>query len=370
MRTFFQRFALPPLLFWCSLALASCIPVRGLGDRPSEAERQRFSTLKQHNGSTFFNHPDYFGGPAAPRRKKKFSVLRMARFLMARPEETRPEYALPVVPFGLDALGPDDAEVVWFGHSTVLVRAGGATVLFDPVFRSSVGPYKGAVPAFTGTHIDPSKDLPPIDAVVISHDHYDHLDYPTLRRLRKKIRRIIAPLGVAAHLRKWGFADSVLHIVNWQDSVRLNAQVSVMAVPAFHRSGRRFRDNETLWASYVLKAGGRRIYFSGDTGYSGHFAAIGKQYGPIDLALLECGQYNEKWPHSHMFPEQTAQAAADLGARVLLPIHWAKFAESEHPWNEPVQRLLRARPAAPVVVPMIGQPLRFGTPFQQVRWWE
>ena len=216
------------------------------------------------------------------------------------------------------------------------------------------------------------KDMPEIDALVISHDHYDHLDYNTVKQLRKKTKRIIGPVGVGSHFRKWGFDADKITELNWNESVSLNDQISITAAPAHHRSNRTFEQRKTLWASYVVKAGSYKVYFSGDTGYSKHFKLIGDQYGPFDLAMMECGQYNKKWSGSHMFPTQTVQASLDLRAKTIIPIHWAKFAESEHAWNEPVKILLPSADSAglSVSVPFIGQPYSIGDAPQRYPWWD
>jgi L-ascorbate metabolism protein UlaG (beta-lactamase superfamily) len=214
------------------------------------------------------------------------------------------------------------------------------------------------------------RDLPPIDIILISHDHYDHLDYRTLMRLKQQVKKVVVPIGVGSHLRHWGFAADKVVELNWHQSFSLGG-LSITATPARHRSGRMFKANQTLWASYVIQAGSHRLFYSGDGGYGYHFKQIGQQYGPFDLALMECGQYSTNWPHSHMMPEQTAQAAADLQARMMLPVHWAKFAESDHPWNDPVTRLLPAarQLGVSVCTPQIGEAYTLGEPPKQRVWW-
>ena len=262
--------------------------------------------------------------------------------------------------------------VVWFGHSAALVKTATANILFDPSFSHYAGPISGLVKAFEGTNANNHKDMPVIDLLVISHDHYDHLDYVTVKKLRKKVKRVIVPMGVGSHFRKWGYDASMITELNWSDSFRLNDQVTITATPAHHRSNRTFEQRKTLWASYVLKADGYKIYFSGDTGYSKHFKLIGEQYGPFDLALMECGQYNKNWSQSHMHPTQTVKASKDLGAKMIIPIHWAKFAESDHPWNEPVKLLRQSADSAKLsyTIPFIGQPYTIGEKLDEIKWWD
>jgi L-ascorbate metabolism protein UlaG (beta-lactamase superfamily) len=213
--------------------------------------------------------------------------------------------------------------------------------------------------------------MPQIDAIVISHDHYDHLDYMTVKRLKKKVKRVIVPVGVGSHFIHWGYDAAMVTELNWNESYKLNEEVTITATPAHHRSNRTLETRKTLWASYVINADGYKMYYSGDTGYSPHFKMIGEQYGPFDLAMMECGSYNVRWPQSHMFPPQIAQAALDLNAKMTIPVHWGKFLQSDHKWNESVNLFRKAADSlkVPVTVPFIGQPYTIGTTIQDIDWW-
>jgi L-ascorbate metabolism protein UlaG (beta-lactamase superfamily) len=239
------------------------------------------------------------------------------------------------------------------------------------VFSGNAGPIPFLVRAFRGSKHYHAGDMPEVDVVVISHDHYDHLDYRTMMRLKDKVKKFVVPAGVGSHLRYWGIEDEKIVEVNWGDLVTLPG-VKIVATPAQHRSNRTFKEqNKTLWASYVIELGGYKLFYSGDGGYGDHFREIGNKFGPFDLALLECGQYSVNWPYTHMMPAQTAQAAVDLRARVMQPVHWAKFAESNHSWNEPMELLLPAaeKLAVKVSVPLIGEIYVLGTSPQQKVWW-
>lgn len=290
-----------------------------------------------------------------------------------KPDNVKPSLKLPWVRIDLKKLPAPAPTVVWFGHSSVLIKTGQANILMDPIFSNHAGPVPGMVMAFKGSMNYNVKNLPPIDVVIISHDHYDHMDYRTLIKLKNITKKFVVPMGVGSHLRFWGIAADKIVELNWHQSVALPGNVNVTATPAQHRSNRTFNEeSKTLWASYVIKTGSHQFFFSGDGGYGPHFKQIGQQYGPFDLALLECGQYSPNWPYTHMMPEQTAQAAVDLKARMLQPIHWAKFAEADHPWQDPVNRLL---PAAQklnmeINVPRIGEPYTLGTPALKTIWWD
>jgi L-ascorbate metabolism protein UlaG (beta-lactamase superfamily) len=217
-----------------------------------------------------------------------------------------------------------------------------------------------------------AEQLPAIDAVLISHDHYDHLDYQTICKLKGKVRRFYVPLGVGAHLRAWGVPANQLQEVSWGDSARLPG-LTIISTPTRHFSGRGLTNrNSTFWSSWVLKAAGQRIFYSGDGGYGSHFQSIGQQYGPFDLALMECGQYDRQWADIHMVPEQSVQAALDVQARVMLPVHWGAFSEAHHAWNEPVERATAEakRRGLPMTTPELGQPVVLGNgPLPQQYWW-
>lgn len=350
----------------------ACQPLRSLGKNPSGEELIKIERLPNYRNGTFQNLESPAPDTVAMSRRRG-GWTRLLRYLVAKkPANTRPPKPLPV--FITDIMSNDykAPTVIWFGHSSFLLKTAQANILFDPDFSDYAGPFKGMVTAFAGTDAYGVKDMPPIDALVISHDHYDHLDYRTVKQLKKKVKRVIVPMGVGSHFRKWGYKKETITELNWNDSVRVTEGVTITATPAHHRSNRTMAQNKTLWASYVIAADGYKIYFSGDSGYSSHFKLIGNSYGPFDLALLECGQYNQKWPRSHMFPYQTAKAATDLKASMIIPVHWGKFAESEHPWNEPME-LLRASADSlklPVSIPFIGQPYTIKQPFQQIIWWK
>jgi L-ascorbate metabolism protein UlaG (beta-lactamase superfamily) len=261
--------------------------------------------------------------------------------------------------------------VTWFGHASALLEIDGRRVLVDPVWGHRVSPS----PVFGPTRLHeppmPVEDLPVVDAVLISHDHYDHLDLPTVRALlATQTAPFVVPLGIGEHLRKWHVPEDRIVELDW-DGTHDVAGLTLTCTEARHFSGRYFHRNTTLWASWAIAGPRHRVYFGGDTGYTPAFAAIGAQLGPFDLTLLPIGAYNDAWHAIHMDPEEAVRAHGDLGGAVLLPIHWATFNLAFHRWAEPVQRLLAAaRPrSVTVVVPQPGERIDVLSPPPVRDWW-
>ncbi|WP_108637767.1 MBL fold metallo-hydrolase [Mycobacterium numidiamassiliense] len=285
----------------------------------------------------------------------------------------------PAVPIPLTAPATFDGDtsrlaVSWLGHSTALLEIDGYRVLTDPVWSHRCSPSDVIGPE--RLHPPPVElgALPAVDAVVISHDHYDHLDIDTILALARTQRApFFVPLGVGAHLRSWGIPEHRVVELDWHESGRVG-DLTVICLPARHFSGRFLDRNTTLWASWGIVGPTRRAYFGGDTGYTKSFAQIGADHGPFDLTLLPIGAYNSSWPDVHMNPEEAVRAHVDLtaaGSGLLVPIHWATFRLAPHPWAEPVERLLEAAEAADVTVaaPAPGQRIDPAAPPRFNPWW-
>lgn len=305
------------------------------------------------------------------RRDASYLALMMDNF--RKPADVEPAYQLPSVQTDLNTLSSSGTSVVWFGHSSYLIKSEGITLLIDPVLSGHASPVSFFGKAFPGTSTYTAASMPPIDVLVLTHDHYDHLDYETMVALRDRVTRVVAPLGVGAHLERWGYDPTRITELDWHEDVTISEGFSLTAVPARHFSGGGFKRSGTLWTAYVLDINTQRLFLGGDSGYGPHFKAIGQQYGPFDLAFLECGQYGRDWPSIHMFPNEVAQAARDLRTSVLLPVHWAKFALAFHPWREPIRQLTQAiTPADSVTLttPRIGEPLLLKQPLPNSHWWE
>ena len=284
----------------------------------------------------------------------------------------RPSEALPSVKTDLRSLPVEQDIIIWLGHSSYYVQLGGRRILIDPVLSGNAAPFAGMVKAFDGTSIYGIGDIPDIDYLLITHDHYDHLDHATVRDLVPKTRWAIAGLGIGAHLEHWGFPAAKIREGDWFDAFRLDPGLAVHVLPARHYSGRTLKRNQALWVGFALEAKGRRLYFSGDTGFGPHIAEIAKRFDSFDLSVLDAGQYNPRWAYIHMNPEEAAQAAEILRARALLPAHVGRFALARHSWDEPFERATAAAMGRNyrLLTPRIGEPVRLGAEQQFDAWWK
>ena len=310
---------------------------------------------------------------ATPVMAEDSSFWKTLKAYLKKPKDCTPPQKIPSVKTLLTEW-PEKPGVepvlIWFGHSSYFLRINGLNILVDPVFSGNAAPLSFMVKAYPGSNDYQPADFPEIDLLIQTHDHYDHLDYLTLQRLKPKIKNIITGLGVGAHLEYWGFNRNIITELDWWENKSFGG-LEFTATPARHFSGRGVQRGKTLWTSFILKSNKHQLYLGGDSGYDSHFKEIGKMHGPFDLAILECGQYNEHWPHIHMMPEETVQAGVDLGARLLLPVHWSKFTLSLHPWNEPIKRLVKkaGELQLPVTTPMIGEPVNLSSAYPSTVWW-
>lgn len=348
------------------------------GRLPKGAQLERIKQSPNYKNGAFQNViPTEVMLKDAPRLKLFSSMLR-------KPAYTVPALPIPTMRTNLRQLNDAQPVIVWFGHSSYLIRHQGFTILVDPVFSGQASPVSFTGKAFPGADAYTAADFDQVDLLVITHDHYDHLDYLTILQLIPKTRQVCTSLGVGAHLEYWGMPAGKITELDWwqtmtiQQNLQEKAQphihqnIQLTATPARHFSGRVLKRGQSLWSSFVLSLNGYNLFLGGDSGYSPSFAQIGKKYGPFDIALLESGQYGQYWPQIHMTPEQTIQVATELNTRLLLPVHWAKFDLALHPWNEPIQRVTAeaARRSMPITTPMIGEPVTLGSPHPAKRWWE
>lgn len=293
-------------------------------------------------------------------------------FFFGKSKRNIPSGVIPSQKTDLKNLDREKDVLVWFGHSSYFMQLSGKTFLVDPVFSNHASPLSFTVNAFKGSNVYSAADMPEIDFLLISHDHWDHLDYDTMLQLRPKVKRIITGLGTGEHFERWNFNMKMIDELNWHESLDLGSGFKIHTVPARHFSGRGFKRNQAIWLAFVLDTPQKRIYVGGDSGYDTFFRQAGDAFGPFDLAILECGQYNKNWKYIHMMPEQTVQAALDLNAKVLFPVHWAKFPLALHDWDEPIIRAVAAaeKTGQPIVHPMIGEVLDLNVLDSKNKWWE
>ena len=307
-----------------------------------------------------------------PMKADDISYWKMMREFFKKNKEAAPPGLLPSIKTDLNRLTSLNPVIVWFGHSSYLIRIENKNFLIDPAFSGNASPLSFMIKAFPGSNIYKPEDMPAIDYLILTHDHYDHLDFKTLRKLRNKVDKIYCSLGLSSHLRYWGFDGNKITEMDWWETTQLEENISLTAAPARHFSGRGIRRGQTLWSSFILKTKDHNFYLGGDSGYDTHFKEIGNKLGPFDIAILEAGQYNTMWPLIHMMPEETVQAAVDLNAKTLLPVHWGKFTLAMHSWNDPVKRVLDKAKELNMKVhtPKIGQPIVLDDSFQSENWWE
>lgn len=339
--------------------------LKRFGKQPSGERLERIKKAENTKNGKFQN--------IEPTRVKPkgVSVLAILKEMLNRPKNIRPSTEIPHKKTDLAKIDSITPAVVWFGHSSYFLSYKGYNILVDPVFCGYASPFKFFGKSFPGTDLYKAEDFPEIDLLILTHDHYDHLDYKFLKNFRKKISNIITPLGVGEHLEYWGINPRFITELNWNENREINENLKITALPARHFSGRSFKRNTSLWASFLLEWGDYKIYIGSDSGYSSAFKKIGGQFKKIDLAFLECGQYGKYWPQIHMFPEETVQAAKDLNAEIVFPVHWGKFGLSTHPWNEPIKRLMAEakKQQQKVVSPKIGELYSIDKPFTQEIWW-
>jgi L-ascorbate metabolism protein UlaG (beta-lactamase superfamily) len=327
-----------------------------------------YSRSTQYGDGVFNNDP-----ALAPRTTTFFGFIQ--RYLLEEKIDAEPAQPIPLKSItyqDIVNLADDTPAIYRLGHSSLLLKIAGKIILIDPMFSQRASPFSFMGPKrFHPVPLN-IEDFAEIDAVIISHDHYDHLDKETIIKLRNKTKQFFVPLGVGEYLAKWGVATDKVNELDWWQSVDLDG-VKFTATPAQHFSGRGLSDrNKTLWASWVVTTATHNIFYSGDGGYFDGFKKIGAMLGPFDLAILENGAYDENWSSVHMMPAQTIQAHQDLNARVLLPVHNSTFDLAFHPWYDPLAKLsvLALEQDIKLATPIIGEQYLLGEEVPSSPWWE
>lgn len=355
------------LLLLIALSVILFFNLPKFGRRPNGARLERVKKSENYKNGQFRNitfTPDLTDGA------NYYTVMK--EFFFGKSKRNTPKDRIPSVKTDLKNLDPQKDILVWFGHSSYFMQLSGKTFLVDPVFSNHASPLSYTVNAFKGSNVYCADDFPEIDFLIITHDHWDHLDFKTVMKLKSKTKKVITSLGTAQHFERWKFDLSQINEMDWHEEIDLQNGFTINSLPSRHFSGRGLKRNQALWNSFVLKTPNKKIYIGGDSGYDAFFKAIGEQFGPFDLAILECGQYNKNWKYIHMMPEETIQASKDLNAKVLLPVHWGKFPLALHDWDEPIIRAEKEAKLQNVALahPMIGEIIDFENLGNTKKWWE
>ncbi|MEQ9365240.1 MAG: MBL fold metallo-hydrolase [Leptospirales bacterium] len=362
------------------LALFAALAIMSVGCQSDTAAERSAEYNRAQRMRTSVNWRDGIFVNALP-AKSDVGFTTTLKFIFGGAENREPETPPPVLKRTAEEFTTAPASglrVTWLGHSTLLLEVDGYRVLLDPIWGKRASPFSFAGPArFHPTPLPKTEILKMrIDAVLISHDHYDHLDEKTIRWIQKTGVRFLVPLGVGAHLQGWGVAPAQITELDWWEEVRLpgvdGAELRLVATPARHFSGRGLTDRDTtLWTSWSILGPRHRVFFSGDTALFPGFRDIGERFGPFDLTMMEVGAYNQNWPDVHMGPEQAVKAHEMVRGKVLLPVHWGTFNLGLHAWTEPIERTLVAaeRRGVRALTPRPGESLEPSQPGDLVRWW-
>lgn len=369
---FMKRKSIRYLSAFAGIIIVSGIIMAATSSKLCTAEDVKYKDSPQYHEGQFVN-----SDPVNMSMSFK-DMLSSARKYFSPDAEASPAKDIPVQKVDVQTLihsQISEPQIVWFGHSTFFLRMDGKNILIDPMLGQVPAPVSWmGKPRFSKEIPISAEEMPHLDVVLISHDHYDHLDKESIIKIKDKVASFYVPLGVSEHLIDWGVDQNRIHELDWGDDTNMG-NLKFICAPAQHFSGRSINDrNKTLWCSWIISSENYNIYFSGDGGYNTHFKEIGETYGPFDLALIECGQYNRKWKDIHMFPEESVQAALDLKARIMMPIHWGGFNLAEHSWKNPIERVTAQAKNSqmPILTPAIGEILILNKEanYTSTSWWE
>jgi L-ascorbate metabolism protein UlaG (beta-lactamase superfamily) len=338
------------------------------GKSPSHERLERIKKSPNYKDGSFQNQS------ITPVMAEDASFFKVTKeFFFNKKERVTPTDTIPSIKTDLLNIDRNKDVLIWFGHSSYFIQIDGKRILVDPVFSGHASPFSFAIKAFNGSNTYSTNDIPDIDYLVITHDHWDHLDYETVKKMQPKVKKVICGLGNGEHLEHWGYNPNAIVELDWNEHAILDSGFIVTAVPARHFSGRGFKRNQTLWTAFVFQAPSMKIFIGGDGGYDTHFAEIGKTFGSIDLAIIENGQYDKNWKYIHLLPDQTVKVFNDLHAKRLFTVHNSKFALGNHSWDEP---LIKANAnckefGIPLLTPMIGEQVNLKDTTQKFsEWWK
>ena len=358
------------LILSAVLTIIVCLFVPTLGKSPSGERLKLIEQSPNYINDKFQNIEN------TPTFSEGNSVKDIAlKHLTVNKKTLKPTSLIPSVKTDLKNISIGSDVMIWFGHSSYFLQLSGKRFLIDPVFSGKASPLPIGYNSFKGTDIYSVDDMPDIDILLITHDHYDHLDYATIKQLKSKVKAVVCGLGVGEHFEFWGYDHDIIIEKDWDQSIQIDKNITLFTETTRHFSGRQFSRNKTLWMSYVLVTSDLKIYIGGDSGYGSHFKKIGNKHGAFDLVVLENGQYNEIWSAIHLSPGEVLKAAKDLNAKKVFPVHSAKFTLAFHPWDEPLIHLseINTLPAykLPLLTPIIGELVNLNDHNQQFsKWWE
>jgi L-ascorbate metabolism protein UlaG (beta-lactamase superfamily) len=356
------------ILLVMSVVVAIFLQQPKFGKAPSGERLERIKKSPNYKDGSFQNLSET---PMMTEGANYFSVSR--EFFFGEKKRHKPVDSIPSIKTNLLTLDSAQDVLVWFGHSSYFIQLGGKKILVDPVLSGAASPIASTTRSFPGSDVFSTDDLPTIDYLFISHDHWDHLDYETILKLKSKVKKVICSLGVGEHLEHWGYDKNIIIEEDWHTTIMLDSGFTAHTAPARHFSGRGFVRNKSIWSSFVLESPTHKIFIGGDSGYDTHFADIGKNFGPFDLVNLENGQYNKNWKYIHMLPDEVLKAAGDLKAKRLFPVHSSKFALALHAWDEPLRTITELNNGSnqQVITPMIGEVVFLSDSTQKFsRWWD
>ena len=337
------------------------------GTTPSKSDLERYSRSPEWNGKIFLN------SELTTTNVTFWSLPKLLYKQFCKKERREPSRRLPISPFNKTEFEQPHVgmKAIWYGHSAILMRINNLNLFIDPMLGPNAAPISPfSVKRFSDNTLNIIDDLPDIDLVLMSHDHYDHLDYSSILKLKLKTKHFYVALGVARHLKGWGIDESKINEFDWWDE-KTFGDITITFTPTRHFSGRGLTDNaKSLWGGWTFKTATENIWFSGDGGYGKHFVEVGKRLGPFDFAFMECGQYNELWHLIHMYPEEAVQAAIDANAKKIMPVHWGAFSLAQHSWTEPAERFVAEARSKSMTycLPMLGE--QFDVGFEGIEEWE
>lgn len=337
------------------------------GKKPSGQRLQRILKSPHYQNGAFQNRSP------TPQLAEDTNMGKVVlRFLFGNIERKAPEQKFNFEKTDLKKILPDENVLIWFGHSSYFIQVDGKKMLVDPIFSGHASPFSFSGKAMPGSDIYAVEDMPQLDYLIITHDHWDHLDYKTVKKLNSKVDKVITGLGTGEHLEYWNYEPSKIIELDWEENFDLGDGFKIYCETSRHFSGRSLKRDQSVWASFALITPTQKIYIGGDSGYDSHFKKIGEKFGGFDLAILETGQYNQDWKYIHMIPAEQLQAMQDLKAKKMLPVHHSKFVLATHPWDEPLNKITEMNTEnLKILTPKIGEKTTWEDDLKSYeRWWK